>query len=275
MHAPLTHVWLLHAMAAAHWPLALQVCTPLPEHWVCPGLQATQEPLRQAGVPPPQATEAPQLPVELHVSTPLPAHRVLPAAQEPLQTPDTHVLATHAVGVPHMPPVHVCTPLPEHCRLPLLQAPVQTPLTHVLLVQATAVPHCPVEVHVSTPLPEHWVEPGAHATQAPLRQAGVSLGHAEAVPHCPVAPQVCRSLASAHRVAPGPQVPVHVPSTHAMFAQVVGEPHSLPEVQTSALLPEHCMVPGAQATHWPPTQAGAAPEQAGPIVCHWPLLLHT
>ena len=236
-------------MAAPHCPVALQVCTPLPEHWVWPGLQATHPPSRQAGVPPAQATDAPQVPVEPHVSTPLPAHRALPAAHEPVQTPATHVLSTHDVGAPHMPPTHVCTPLPEHCRLPAVQAPVHTPPMQVLWLQGTAPAHCPVEVHVSTPLPEHRIAPGVHATQAPSRHEGVSLGHAEALPHCPVAPHVCRSVPSEHRVAPGPQLPVHVPSTHAMFVQAIAGPHSSLEVQASAPLPEHCRVPGVQATH--------------------------
>jgi hypothetical protein len=32
VQAPLTHVWLLHATAVPQVPLAVQVCTPLPEH---------------------------------------------------------------------------------------------------------------------------------------------------------------------------------------------------------------------------------------------------
>jgi len=39
VHAPLTHVWLLHALGALQVPLELQVCTPLPEHCVVPGTQ--------------------------------------------------------------------------------------------------------------------------------------------------------------------------------------------------------------------------------------------
>jgi hypothetical protein len=30
--APLTHAWFAHATAVPYWPLASQVCTPLPEH---------------------------------------------------------------------------------------------------------------------------------------------------------------------------------------------------------------------------------------------------
>jgi hypothetical protein len=37
LQTPLTHVWLLHAVALLQAPLAVQVSTPLPEHVVWPG----------------------------------------------------------------------------------------------------------------------------------------------------------------------------------------------------------------------------------------------
>jgi hypothetical protein len=37
--APETHVWLLHAAAVPHAPVALHVCTPLFEHCFAPGAQ--------------------------------------------------------------------------------------------------------------------------------------------------------------------------------------------------------------------------------------------
>jgi hypothetical protein len=39
VHAPLTHVWLLHARAVPHVPELEHVWTPLPEHCVAPGVQ--------------------------------------------------------------------------------------------------------------------------------------------------------------------------------------------------------------------------------------------
>jgi hypothetical protein len=48
VQAPLTHVWLLHAETLLQVPLAVQVCTPLPEHCVWPGAHTpVQAPLTQ------------------------------------------------------------------------------------------------------------------------------------------------------------------------------------------------------------------------------------
>src|SRR6202035_1402611 len=136
VHTPDTHVWLVQATPAPHAPAELHVCTPLPEHWTWPGLQATQTPARHAGVVPVQATAPPQLPLESHVSTPLPWHRVFPMTHEPTHMPAEHVLLLHGLGAPHMPREQSCTPLPEHWRLPLVQAPLHTPAVQVLPLHA-------------------------------------------------------------------------------------------------------------------------------------------
>jgi hypothetical protein len=59
VHAPATHALLLQGVALPQAPLALQVCTPLPEHWVDPGAQLpTQPPFTQAALA--QSMAAPQ-----------------------------------------------------------------------------------------------------------------------------------------------------------------------------------------------------------------------
>jgi hypothetical protein len=63
----------VQAAADPHWPLELQVCTPLPEHCFAPG---TQTPVH---VPPTHAeavhaTAELHVPAAEHVCTPLPEH---------------------------------------------------------------------------------------------------------------------------------------------------------------------------------------------------------
>jgi len=45
VHAPATHVEPLHVTAVPHVPLDWHVCTPLPEHWVAPGVQTPPQAL--------------------------------------------------------------------------------------------------------------------------------------------------------------------------------------------------------------------------------------
>jgi hypothetical protein len=71
-------------------PLALHVCTPLPEHRVVLGAQTPlQPPATQAWLP--QSSGAPHWPVVPHISTALPAHRVAPEehAAPPSDEPST------------------------------------------------------------------------------------------------------------------------------------------------------------------------------------------
>jgi hypothetical protein len=90
--------------------------------------------------------------------------------------------------------------------------PVQTPPMHVRFVNAAGAPQAPVASHVWTPLPLHWVEPGEHATQALLRQAGVGPEHVDCVCQLPVGSHAWIA-APRHCVSPGPQPPVHAPFT--------------------------------------------------------------
>jgi hypothetical protein len=63
-------------------PLAPHVCTPLPEHWVAPGVHEPEHaPLTQAELE--QAAAVPHCPEASQVSTPLPEHRAVPGAQTP------------------------------------------------------------------------------------------------------------------------------------------------------------------------------------------------
>ena len=90
----------MHA-TVPHEPVELQVSTPLPEHCNAPGLQATQAPVRQAGVVPVHATAVPHEPVALHVWTPLPEHCLVPgvqATQAPLR--QTEVVPLHVAAIP-------------------------------------------------------------------------------------------------------------------------------------------------------------------------------
>jgi hypothetical protein len=75
--------------AAPHCPFAPQVCTPLPEHCVAPGVhEPEQAPPTHAWLL--HAEAAPQAPVLSHVCTPLPEHCVVPGAHEPVQEPLMH-----------------------------------------------------------------------------------------------------------------------------------------------------------------------------------------
>jgi hypothetical protein len=72
-----THACPVHAAEAPQLPLALQVCTPLPEHCVLLGAQTPLHPPdTHAWLP--QSIGAPHCPVALHARTALPAHSVAP-----------------------------------------------------------------------------------------------------------------------------------------------------------------------------------------------------
>jgi hypothetical protein len=67
------HAWPVHATAAPHVPVALQVCTPLPEHRVVLGAHTpAHPPATQAWFA--HATAVPHVPVAVQVCTPLPEH---------------------------------------------------------------------------------------------------------------------------------------------------------------------------------------------------------
>src|SRR6185437_7545857 len=101
--------------------LDVQVCTPLPLHFVWPGAQTpVHTPLMHVWFV--QAAGEPHVPVALQVCTPLPRHWVAPGVHA------THMLLKHA-GVE-----------PEH---------------------VTCVAQLPVASHDWTRLPRHRVWPGA------------------------------------------------------------------------------------------------------------------
>jgi hypothetical protein len=107
--------------------------------------------------------------------------------------------------------VQVCTPFPEHCVCPGAHTPEHTPPTHVWLLHAAGAPQLPVASQVSTPLPTQRTEPGKHATQVLLKQAGVPLEHVVCVCQVPVASQDWMSLPR-HCVCPGAHTPAHAPA---------------------------------------------------------------
>jgi hypothetical protein len=120
-------------------------------HCFAPGLQATQAPLRQAGVPAEQAVPGIQAPA-LHVCGTIPMHSVWPGAQTPPHAPLAQVMFTHATGEPHCPlPLQVWTPFPEHWVL------VGEHATHVLLRQTGVPPEHEVCVCQVPVLSQVWM----------------------------------------------------------------------------------------------------------------------
>jgi hypothetical protein len=158
------------------------------------------------------------IPAESHVSVSVPqlpqgTLRVCPCAQTPVHTPPMHVWFMHATALPHSPfALQVCTPSPEHCTLPGTQLPPQAPLTHTY-GHGWGLPHWPFGPQVSCPLFEHWVEFGGHEpVHMPVVQ---TLGHCWPL-FCqwPDGSHFC-GCCPVHCVAPGVQLPVHAPATHA------------------------------------------------------------
>jgi len=167
-----------------HWPLALHVRTPLPEHFVAPGEHTTQAPFRHTGVPPKHPTAFPQPPEESQGCTPFPEHCVCGGAHTPWQeaapasvsTPPTHVWSVQVAESLHVPSVwHVSTPLFAHCVWPGPHTPVHELATHVVLALHALPLFCqvPRSSHVWGCCPLHRVAAGSQAAQAPLRHTGV------------------------------------------------------------------------------------------------------
>jgi hypothetical protein len=63
-----------HAAALPQVSAALHVSTPLPEHWVAPGVHATQALFQHAGVAPEHVVCVCQPPDVVHVWTRFPLH---------------------------------------------------------------------------------------------------------------------------------------------------------------------------------------------------------
>src|SRR5580698_8746038 len=99
VHAPLTHVSPVHGTAVVpHWPHELHVCTPLPSHWVAPGVHTGAD--GQEHVCHSQLEPHVCVPYVLHVCVAFAAH-----APSPMQVPSCKVpLALHVcVSVPQLP----------------------------------------------------------------------------------------------------------------------------------------------------------------------------
>ena len=125
-----------------HWPFAPQVCTPLLEHWVAPGVHAEA----QAPAVHTLAQGAPvfcQVPLASHVCGCWPLHCSAPGVQTPV-----HVAAAEPASPEDWPPLqtyghvapcachapvesHVCGSLLLQRVRPGLHAPEHAPATHV------------------------------------------------------------------------------------------------------------------------------------------------
>jgi hypothetical protein len=162
--------------------------------------------------------------------------------------------------------------LPWHSVWPGAHEPVQAVPMQVWFTQFTGLPNVPPE-HVSSPLPEQSVWPGVHdPEQAPPTQ--VDAEHVTAVPHVPLVVQLWTPLLVVlHCVCPGAHWPVHPPLMHVWFVQAAGVPQAPAALHVCTPFPEHCLVPGVQATQALFKQAGVDPEQVT-AVCHSPLALH-
>jgi hypothetical protein len=164
------HVWLVQSTRVPQVPDIEQVWTPLPVHWLEPGVQATQVLFRHAAVAPAQVADGCQLPIGSHARITEPRHCVWFGAQPPMHVPvaSTHVWLVQGGPSTQEPVIgsHVCGVLPLHRVCPGAHEPVQTPLMHVWFMHGTGVPHPPMASQVETPFPEHCV---SFITHTPLQ----------------------------------------------------------------------------------------------------------
>jgi hypothetical protein len=127
VHAPETHVWLVHGCGVPHMPLTHD-CTPLPEHCFWPAEQGPVQAPPEHFSPLGHAASV-HCPPEVHVCTPVPAvsHWVAPGSHTPHLAPE-QTEASQGAAAPQ-PPVesHVSTPPPfgAHWVVPGAQTPVQ------------------------------------------------------------------------------------------------------------------------------------------------------
>jgi hypothetical protein len=149
---------LTHGTGWPQVPLALHVCTPLPEHPSAPGEHDPEHaPLTHAEVV--QGTAVPHVPLEVHDSTALPLHFVWPGAHTPVQAPLLHVWSTHATPEPQAPAsLHVSRLLLVHW-VELGEHVTHVPLRHAGVVPEHVVCVCqlPDALHVWMRLPRHCV----------------------------------------------------------------------------------------------------------------------
>jgi hypothetical protein len=113
LHAPLMHVWSLHALAEPHPPAESHVWTPLPEHRTWPRAHVPlHTPLMHVWLV--HATGAPHSSFEPHVSTAFPEHCKLPGTHDPVHCPPVQT-PMQGDAAPHAPTaLHDATALPWH-----------------------------------------------------------------------------------------------------------------------------------------------------------------
>jgi hypothetical protein len=199
----------------------------------------------------------------------------------PVQVPPTQArppqlgpLFCHVPDAPQFcgwAPLHwiwVGAQVPLHCD--------GTPLpTQVWFTHAVGVAQVPVELHACcVVVVAHSTSPGAHrpwhdAVPPVTRQ--VLWLQVAGEPQAPLVLQVETPLL-VHWVAPGVQLPVQTPPTHAWLVQLTAGPH-IPLVSQvwTAAFPEQALAPGEQVPVQAPFEQTAAQATGAP---HWPLLLH-
>ena len=196
------------------------------------------------------AVAVPHWPFELHVCTSLlSAHCDEPGLHTPEHCPLTQTYVHDATGL-HVPPEHVCTPLPEHCVVPGVHDPAQLPELQTYRQASRCSARCPC---CRRP---RLLAGGAGRAGARAARRAADVGHDEPL-FCqvPLPSQVCGCW-PVQRVAPGVQVPMHAPDTHAWLTQVPGELQvPVPEHVSTPLL-THCTAPGVHdPVHAPETHA--------------------
>ncbi len=125
-----------------------------------------------------------------------------------------------------MPLTHFCGCVPLHWSAPFVHEAAHVPAVHTPTHAGPLFCHVPVPSHVCGCWPLHWTAPGTHdPPQAPALQTN---GHVPPRAHVPFAPHDSGVVPAspAHPAAPGVQLPVHTPLTHALFVHVVGELHT-------------------------------------------------
>ncbi len=141
MHTPAKQAWFVQSVAPSQAPLALHVCTPLPEHLFLPEAHTpVHAPETHVWVP--QSWAPPHCPCAPHDCTPLPAHRVDPGVQTPCPPPSSPpsmasaIVASVAASLSaSLAPMVASTPPSDDASLPATAAS-EGELTVLLPLQA-------------------------------------------------------------------------------------------------------------------------------------------
>jgi hypothetical protein len=191
-----------------HWPVALHVCSVVPEHCVAPGLQT------------PLHFPALQTKGQGWPSTHLPAwqlcgvrllHCTLPSEQEPAHDPWSQTNGHTAPALVQVPSgLQVCGWLPLHCLESGTHTPVQAFARQTYGQVATSC-HCDCELHTCKRLPLQRVSPGLHMpVHTSFTQANV---HAMPASQVPSFLQVY-CIVPSHLVDPGLHTPAQTSVAH-------------------------------------------------------------